>query len=103
MGRIDKRFDTMDKRFDSVDERLDFVDERFDSVNKRFDSVDERFSSVDKRFDLVEKKIEDEIHDLAVMTAKGFDDLAKRLDIHERVEKLEKKMAKVETTLNVHL
>jgi hypothetical protein len=57
----------------------------------------------DQRLDKVEKKMEDEIHGLAVMTAKRFDDLAKRLDVRDRVEKLENKMSKVETTLNVRL
>jgi enolase len=57
----------------------------------------------DQRLNKVEKNMEDEIHGLAAMTAKGFDDIIKRLDVHERVEKLEKKMAKVETALNVRL
>jgi hypothetical protein len=57
----------------------------------------------DNRMDTFEKKIEDEIHGLATMVAKGFDDLAKRLDVRDRVEKLEKKMSKVESALNVRL
>ena len=64
---------------------------------------DQRMTGIDRRFDAVEKKIEDEIHGLAIMTAKGFDDLAKRLDVRDRVEKLENKMTKVETALNVRL
>lgn len=47
--------------------------------------------------------IEDEIHGLATMVADGFDDLAKRLDVRERVDSLEKKMTKVESALNVRL
>ena len=58
---------------------------------------------VSNRFDAVEKKIEDEIHGLAVMTAKGFDDLAKRLDVRERVEKLEQQMSNLGSALNVRL
>lgn len=79
----------------------EYFDQHMKRIDKRFDSVDNRFDSVDDRFDKVEKKIEDEIHGLAVMTAKGFDDIAKRLDVRERVEKLEKKMSKVESALNV--
>jgi hypothetical protein len=51
----------------------------------------------------IEKKIEDEIHGLATMVAKGFDDLAKGLDVRDRVGELEKKMSKGESALNVRL
>jgi hypothetical protein len=61
---------------------------------------DQRIDVVEKN---IEKKIEDEIHGLATMVAKGFDDLAKRLDVRDRVEKLEKKMTKVESALNGRL
>lgn len=61
---------------------------------------DERLSGQTTR---IEKKIEDEIHGLATMVAKGFDDLAKRLDVRERVEKLEQQMSKVGSALNVRL
>jgi hypothetical protein len=64
---------------------------------------DQHMKRIDNRFDSVEKKIEDEIHNLSEMTAKGFEDIAKRLDVRDRVEKLEKKMTKVETALNVRL
>jgi hypothetical protein len=74
--------------------------EYFDQHMKR---IDHRFDSVDQRFDAVEKKVEDEIHGLATLVAKGFDDIAKRLDVRERVEKLETKMTKVESALNVRL
>ena len=57
----------------------------------------------DERLDAVERKIEDEVHGLATMVAKGFDDLSKRLDVKDRVEQLEKKMSKVESALNVQL
>jgi hypothetical protein len=64
---------------------------------------DQHMKRIDNRFDSVEKKIEDEIHNLATITAKGFEDIAKRLDVRDRVEKLETKMSKVETALNVRL
>jgi hypothetical protein len=54
--------------------------------------IDERFDSIDRRFD-----------DLATMIANGFADLAKRLDVRDRVDRLEAKMAKVEKALRVRL
>ena len=60
---------------------------------------DQRMEHMDGRFDSVEKSIED----LAAMTARGFADLEKRLDVRERLETLEKKMSKVESALNVQL
>lgn len=42
----------------------------------------------------------EEIHDLATMVAKGFSDVEKRLDVRERVEN---KMGKVESALNIRL
>jgi len=53
----------------------------------------------DQRLDDVHKGIDD----LPKMTANGFADLEKRLDVRDRVEKLEKKMTKVESALNVRL
>ncbi len=71
--------------------------EYFDQHMKR---IDNRFDSVEKK---IEKKIEDEIHNLAAITAKGFEDIIKRLDVRERVDQLERKMTKVESALNVQL
>lgn len=51
----------------------------------------------------IEKTIEKEVHGLATMVAKGFADLEKRLDVRDRVEKLEKQMTKVTSALNVQL
>lgn len=81
----------------------EYFDQHMGRIDKRFDSVDKRLGSMDDRFDSVEKKIEDEISGLATMVANGFEDIAKRLDVKDRVEKLEKKMTKVETVLNVRL
>lgn len=53
----------------------------------------------DERMDETQK----DLHDLATMVANGFSDIEKRLDVRERVEKLEKKMNKVESALNVQL
>ena len=72
-----------------------------DTLTKEY--FDEHMDRIDTRFDAVEKKIEDEVQGLATIVANGFAELEKRLDVQERVEKLEKKMTKVETALNVHL
>ena len=61
---------------------------------------DQRLDGVEKK---IEKKIENEIHGLATMVAKGFDEITKRLDVRDRVEKLENRMTKVESALNVRL
>ncbi len=63
-------------------------------------TLDKHSTRIEKK---IEKKIEEEISSLAKIVAKGFDDITKRLDVRERVEKLEKKMTKVESALNVHL
>lgn len=51
----------------------------------------------------IERKVEEEVHGLATMVAKGFADIEKRLDVRERVDQLERKMTKVESALNVRL
>jgi hypothetical protein len=51
----------------------------------------------------IKEKIEQEVHSLATMVAKGFADIEKRIDVRERVEKLERKMTKVGSALNVQL
>ncbi len=45
--------------------------------------------------------IKEEIDHLARMTAKGFEDLEKRLDVKERVEKLERDFAQLKQSLHV--
>ena len=81
----------------------EYFDKHMAQMNRRFDAMDTRLdvmqAYMDRRFDNVEK----EIHDLARMTAIGFSELEKRLDVRERLETLEKKMTKVETALNVRL
>jgi phosphoribosylaminoimidazole (AIR) synthetase len=51
----------------------------------------------------IKREIQKEVHNLATITAGGFEDIIKRLDVRDRVEKLETKMSKVETALNVRL
>jgi len=58
---------------------------------------------IDQRFESLENKFETEIGGLAAMITRGFDDLAKRIDVRDRVDTLEKKMTKVESALNVRL
>jgi len=58
---------------------------------------------IEKEVEKLGAKIDNVEANLATMIAKGFADIEKRLDVRERVEKLEKKMTKVETALNVHL
>lgn len=64
--------------------------------DKRLDGMQ---TAIDQRLDDVEK----EINDLAMMTANGFSNLEKRLDVKDRIDKLERKMATVETALNIRL
>ncbi len=73
-----------------------------DTLTKKY--FDEKMDEVKNEIkDEIKNEIKDEINGLATMVAKGFDDIAKRLDVRERVEKLENKMTKVESALNVHL
>jgi hypothetical protein len=48
-------------------------------------------------------EIKEEIQDLARITANGFAELERRLDVRERVDTLEKKVKKLESALNVQL
>lgn len=65
--------------------------------------MDKRFDAVDKRFELVERKMDDKFDEVARMTANGFADLQKRLDVNDRVQVLEKQMKKIASALNVSL
>lgn len=49
------------------------------------------------------EEILEEILESARKTAEGFADVTKRLDVRDRVEKLEKQMTKVGSALNVQL
>ncbi len=72
-------------------------------TKKYFDEVLDKHTSRIEKINKLDVKIDGVETNLAQMIAKGFADIEKRLDVQERVEKLKKKMTKVETALNVHL
>jgi hypothetical protein len=47
------------------------------------------------------KKINEGTEELARMVARGFDDIQKRLDVRDRVDKLEIDMSKIKGALNL--
>ena len=88
---------TVDKRLNKAEIKLI---KRFDNPlveqTKHFDSA------LVAQSILLEKKIEKETHGLATMVAKGFDEVERRLDLSDRVEKLEDRFRKIETALNIN-
>jgi chaperonin cofactor prefoldin len=83
-----------------IDKRFQSIDQHFEAIDKRFDTLEARLAATTVR---LEHKMEEEFQGLATMVARGFEDLAKRLYIKDRVDTLEKKMTKVESALNVRL
>lgn len=56
---------------------------------------------MDNQSDKFRALVKSEIEELARITNKGFEDVIKRLDVRERVEKLERDMGKVREALNL--
>jgi len=63
---------------------------------------------VDKKFDVTNKKLgasvdklDGRIDDLVAMTSRRFDEIERKLDVKDRVEKLDKRMDKFERAINI--
>ncbi len=102
MATITKEY--LDKKFVGIDKRFENIDKKFESIDKKF--VDLK-SHVDTRFDQQNKDLKEhvtrEVEKLALMTAKGFDDLQDRLDFKEEIEKLKRDNKMIKQALNLPL
>ena len=89
----------------------EYLDKKFGGIDKKFGDVDKQLkdlkSHVDTRFDEQNKELKThvtrEIEKLALMTAKGFDDLQGRLDFKEEIEKLKRDNRMIKQALNLPL
>ncbi|MDP3731369.1 MAG: hypothetical protein Q8R34_02645 [bacterium] len=84
----------------------DLTKEYFDKQLKNL-ATKQDINHLDKKIDnlkvYLESHIENKIGELAIAVNVGFEDVIKKLDVRERVEKLEQKMGKMEKALNLRL
>lgn len=80
----------------------EYLDSKFKALDSKLSSLDGKLNSQTKELkSFVGTKVEKEIERLAVMVNKGFADIEKRLDVVDRVERLEKMVFKISEALNV--
>jgi len=65
------------------------------------DYFDKKFSGIDKKFEEQKEYIDKKFDDLNERTARGMKDLQERLDVKQRVEKLERNYEKIKAALNL--
>lgn len=85
----------LDKQLGKIDKKLDT---EFRSVRSEIKTVR---SELKKDIEGLEIRLEEKIDNLAAMTTRGLEELSRKLDVRERVEKLERKMDKVSEALNL--
>ena len=72
------------------------------SLKKILDSsLKEQDKRFDKKLDELRAFVKEQDEELARMTNKGFEDVLRRLDVKERVERLEKFMYAVADSFNI--
>jgi archaellum component FlaC len=112
-AQVDERFNRVDERFAQIDLRFARVDERFAQMGLRFTHMDKRFADMDERFDRLEGRFDDlhavVSHTFALSTAtfaksQELDQLrqfseGEQQRMKERVDALERRVAKVEKKL----
>ncbi len=83
----------------------EYFDRKFNAIDKKFEGTDKEIGTVKASIksdnDELKALVKSEIEELARMTSKGFEDVIKRLDYRERIERLEKEMGKVREALNL--
>jgi len=84
----------------------EYLDKKFGQIDKKFDNVVKELKSyTDTRVGAAVKELKgyaDEKQDeMATMVNKGFEDVLKRLDVKDRMDKLEKKVEKVYEALHL--
>lgn len=94
---LDKKFDGIDKKFGNIDKKFTRIDEQFRLVNK---NIVQLRSESKAEFSSVHKKIEEEVANLAGMTQRGFDEV-KRINVVDRVDRLERVMYQVAQAINI--
>mgnify|MGYP001562874197 CR=1 FL=1 len=77
----------------------EYFDKHLNSAVKDIKSdIKDLKTSTDKKF----KELSENIEDLAGMTARGFNEVILKLDVRERVEKLELEMKQIREAINIH-
>ena len=82
----------------------EYLDKKLDSQTVEIKSyVDDRVDGLATKKDLENLVISDEekIDDLAVMVARGFEEVKKELDVRTQVENLDHRMVRIEQALNI--
>ena len=87
----------------------EYFDKGLKGLDKRFDGIDKRFEAMATKEDLKAQTKElkafavEQTDELARIVKGGFDDVLDRLDVRERMAKMEKKMMKIEQALHMEI
>jgi chromosome segregation ATPase len=78
-----------------------FIQDEVKDLRMELHVLDAKVENLDTKIDTKFAELHSEIEDLALITAKGFEDLERRLDVTERIEKLEREFAQIKQALRV--
>jgi hypothetical protein len=108
-GTENKIIKHVDEKIGKVSARVDnlstHVDKQIGGLSTRIDvlstHVDKQIGGISTRIDNLSTHIDEEIASLAGMTSRRFDELERKLDVREKVEKLEMQMKQVREALSL--
>ena len=87
---IGKQSEAINQRFDAIDSKFNDIDNKFSDIDNKFSDIKSKLSSIDTRFD-----------ELGRQVAIGFEDLESRLDVRERVSRLEEDFGALKQALHI--
>ena len=85
----------LDKHFKKVDQRFEKMDRRFDAQTKELKAY------TDERFMESKAHTSEQIEGLARMVQRGFQEMSRKLDVREDVDKLKRQMRQVRQSIGL--
>ncbi len=83
----------------------EYLDKQLGKLDKKLDVgfrvVKDDIGDIKSEIKAVKVELKEDIENLAAMTNRGLEEVSRKLDVRERVEKLERRMDKVSEALNL--
>ena len=80
---------------------MELTQQHFDQVVKTLSTKDDLKNAISTSEQKIIARIDEAQEELARITNTGFDDVLERLDVKERMQKLEKQMTELRTALHL--
>lgn len=98
---LDSRIDKIETSVDRLETSVDRLETSVGKLETSVDGIETSVGKLEMSIDRLESSLEEKIDDLARMTARGFEEIRRELDVRGQVQDLDKRIGKVEHALNI--